>query len=223
MFHRVATSVLGFLAAGGTAMAQSDISNANKFCWQENAGWMDWRDAGDGLLGVRDAMTYLSGYVWSENLGWICLGLGPADAVHYVNTAADNFGVNVGTDGLLSGMAWSENAGWLNFSGGGLASPANPARLDPHQQRFYGFAWGENIGWVNMDLAIPGQYVKRTCYANCDGSTTAPVLTANDFLCFLNAFAAGSPAANCDRSLVAPVLSANDFMCFLNGFAKGCP
>jgi hypothetical protein len=29
------------------------------------------------------------------------------------------------------------------------------------------------------------------CYANCDGSTSAPVLNANDFNCFLNKFAAG--------------------------------
>ncbi len=223
MARRLLVWVLGIIAASGTAMAQSDISAANKFCWQENAGWMNWRDAGDGLDGVRDRMTYLSGFVWSENLGWINLGAAPVDAVHYANISSDDFGVNVATDGLLSGMAWSENAGWVNFAGGELASPANPARLDPQQQRVFGFVWGENIGWVNLDLAIPGQFVKRTCYANCDQSTTAPVLTANDFLCFLNAFASGSPAANCDRSLVAPVLSANDFMCFLNSYAKGCP
>jgi hypothetical protein len=29
------------------------------------------------------------------------------------------------------------------------------------------------------------------CYANCDGSTVSPVLTANDFQCFLNKFATG--------------------------------
>ncbi len=31
------------------------------------------------------------------------------------------------------------------------------------------------------------------CYANCDGSTIPPILTPNDFQCFLNAFAAGCP------------------------------
>ena len=39
-----------------------------------------------------------------------------------------------------------------------------------------------NVGFT----AAPG-----TCYANCDGSTSSPRLTANDFQCFLNAFAAG--------------------------------
>ncbi len=61
------------------------------------------------------------------------------------------------------------------------------------------------------------------CYANCDNSTTAPVLTANDFQCFLNKFAAGDPSANCDGSTTSPLLTANDFQCFLNSFAAGCP
>jgi hypothetical protein len=61
-----------------------------------------------------------------------------------------------------------------------------------------------------------------TCYANCDGSTGAPSLTANDFQCFLNKFAMGDPYANCDGSTGTPALTANDFQCFLNKFAAGC-
>jgi subtilisin-like proprotein convertase family protein len=60
------------------------------------------------------------------------------------------------------------------------------------------------------------------CFANCDGSTVAPVLNANDFQCFLNYFAAGDTRANCDASSTPPVLNANDFQCFLNKFAVGC-
>jgi hypothetical protein len=60
------------------------------------------------------------------------------------------------------------------------------------------------------------------CYANCDGSTVAPILTANDFQCFLNRFASGDALANCDGSTTVPVLTANDFQCFLNSFAAGC-
>jgi hypothetical protein len=64
--------------------------------------------------------------------------------------------------------------------------------------------------------------VTLPCYANCDGSTGAPLLTANDFQCFLNKFAAGNPYANCDGSTGTPSLTANDFQCFLNKFAGGC-
>ncbi len=60
------------------------------------------------------------------------------------------------------------------------------------------------------------------CIANCDCSAAAPMLTANDFQCFLNKFALGDLYANCDQSTSAPVLTANDFQCFLNAFASGC-
>ncbi len=61
------------------------------------------------------------------------------------------------------------------------------------------------------------------CYANCDGSTGAPPLTAADFMCFMDRFAAGDPYANCDASTVPPALNVGDFICFLNRFAAGCP
>jgi hypothetical protein len=60
------------------------------------------------------------------------------------------------------------------------------------------------------------------CYANCDGSTGTPVLTANDFGCFINAYAANAPYANCDGSTGVPALTANDFACFIDAFAAGC-
>jgi len=64
---------------------------------------------------------------------------------------------------------------------------------------------------------------KATCYANCDGSDIPPILNVNDFLCFINAYAAANPYANCDGSTVPPVLNVNDFVCFLTRFAAGCP
>jgi hypothetical protein len=61
------------------------------------------------------------------------------------------------------------------------------------------------------------------CYANCDGSVTAPVLNVADFTCFLQRFAAGDSYANCDGSVTPPVLNVADFTCFLQRFAAGCP
>jgi len=82
---------------------------------------------------------------------------------------------------------------------------------------------GLQEGWI-ANLGTP-------CSANCDGSTAAPLLTANDFQCFLNKFAA-APSDRClhmnsyvnfDGSTSAPVLNANDFQAFLNSYATGCP
>jgi hypothetical protein len=65
--------------------------------------------------------------------------------------------------------------------------------------------------------------IASSCYANCDGSTVAPILNVGDFACFLNAFASGDTYANCDGSTTPPILNVGDFACFLNAFAAGCP
>jgi hypothetical protein len=102
-----------------------------------------------------------------------------------------------------------------------------------------------DTGWV--DIAIdpaPGQPVDfpfvvtgsiggtAPCYANCDGSTVAPVLNVDDFTCFVNNFALAQQLpheqqitayANCDGSTTAPVLNVEDFTCFVNRYAQGCP
>ncbi len=71
-------------------------------------------------------------------------------------------------------------------------------------------------------LTITAALIEPPCYANCDGSTTPPVLNVLDFGCFLNRFAAGDSTANCDGSTTQPVLNVLDFSCFLNRFAAGC-
>ncbi len=78
-------------------------------------------------------------------------------------------------------------------------------------------------GFVVQYLPAGVRLIATACYANCDGSTTAPVLNVLDFSCFLNRFAAGDTYANCDGSTTAPVLNVLDFSCFLNQFAAGCP
>jgi probable HAF family extracellular repeat protein len=75
---------------------------------------------------------------------------------------------------------------------------------------------GNGEGWI---AHLPRA---SSCYANCDNSTTPPILNILDFSCFLNLFAAGDPAANCDNSTTPPVLNVLDFTCFLNRFAAGC-
>ncbi|MFN0131211.1 MAG: hypothetical protein ACKVW3_01560 [Phycisphaerales bacterium] len=75
------------------------------------------------------------------------------------------------------------------------------------------------------------------CYANCDNSTTLPILDANDLLCFNTEFAcasgdcANTPQTleaqirhycNCDGSTTAPIFTANDLLCFNMAFVAGC-
>jgi hypothetical protein len=212
------------LAAPASALAQPSVDPVNRFAWQENCGWTDWRSANSSAQGVHDRMTFLTGFIWGENIGWLSTGDGhPADGVQYSNLSTADFGVNVSTSGALSGYAWGENVGWINFSAGTMANPPQPARIDSAASRLRGYAWGENIGWINLDQAATPRFVGLVCYANCDGSVVPPVLNVNDFVCFQSKFAAGNPDANCDRSTTPPVLNVNDFVCFQQLFAAGCP
>jgi agmatine deiminase len=77
-----------------------------------------------------------------------------------------------------------------------------------------------NTGFDDSDANFT---IGQPCYANCDGSTAAPILNVADFTCFLSKFAAQDPYANCDGSTEPPVLNVADFTCFLSKFAAGCP
>ena len=52
-----------------------------------------------------------------------------------------------------------------------------------------------------------GSLGSAPCYANCDGSTIAPILNVNDFICFQTKFAASDPW----RSMFFPVLPVATF------------
>ncbi len=108
---------------------------------------------------------------------------------------------------------------WYTIDGGG--GPATGGTFD----------LTGTIGQPDVGLVTGGQFeinggfwtsAGSSCYPNCDGSTTPPVLNVLDFTCFLNRFAAGDSYANCDNSTTPPALNVLDFLCFLNQFAAGC-
>jgi len=86
----------------------------------------------------------------------------------------------------------------------------------------FAFSQDPTSGVANFVATIEGA-VTVPCYANCDGSTGTPTLTAADFTCFLNKFRASDAYANCDGSTGSPTLTAADFTCFLGKFRAGCP
>lgn len=103
----------------------------------------------------------VSGWAWSENIGWISL--------NSTNTASPiNYGVTINAgNGKFSGYAWSETVGWLSFTSSDLAGcPSTPCetRLDFDTNQVVGWArflagspaaagWD---GWVKLTGAAPG-------------------------------------------------------------------
>jgi hypothetical protein len=105
----------------------------------------------------------------------------------------------------------------------GLTNCLNQSVIDNFPVQF-GHTYQIRVGGNSTTAFGPGVLtITMSCYVNCDGSTTSPLLTINDFICFQSRFAAGDPYANCDHSTQAPVLNVNDFICFQTKFAAGCP
>ncbi|MEX2217119.1 MAG: hypothetical protein WD749_00035, partial [Phycisphaerales bacterium] len=105
---------------------------------------------------------------------------------------------------LGNGIRWGT---MYNFRFDSTAAPASG-------QVTLGFYKRDMPGYPNsVDGAawVPSVVPPPVCYANCDESTTAPVLNVADFGCFLTRYAAGEAYANCDESTTAPVLNVADF------------
>ncbi len=148
------------------------------------------------------------------------------DSVGTQSTLTSQFGTTPGlyyiaVSGYANGPLGSTTQGqiWLDTPWNVERQPDGPAAAETPGSWSGGGASGPYTITLLGTCFVPGA---PACYANCDGSTVPPILNANDFQCFLNAYASGSTAANCDASTVPPVLNANDFQCFLNKFAAGC-
>lgn len=163
----------------------------------------------------------------------------PATSVQVLQTGVfgqyDLVNVTVNTTGLtltpgrwwvsivcdVSGQAApNDGYGFFGTAGGGVVQGLQG------YYRVGSGAWtpvAQAIGFPSdLSFSVSGQQNAPGCYANCDGSTNAPILNIADFVCFLNSFSAGGSYANCDGSTSVPVLNIGDFTCFLNNFAAGC-
>ena len=116
---------------------------------------------------------------------------------------------------VANSFAWGENIGWVNFSGGALATLAQPARFDPIAKRLRGYAWGENIGWINLDhsAVFVGMIF---CPADFNGVNGVEV---QDIFDFLAAWFAGDPRANFNG---ANGIEVQDIFDFLAAWFAGC-
>lgn len=124
-----------------------NISPANRYAYDANAGWIDFAPPVTNALTVGNYS--LKGYAYSANYGWISFGSGPVDKLAYSSSGADQ-GVNFVPDsGHLSGLAYAANTGWIRFGWAGSNDP-NRARINPVTGVFAGYAYGENTGWMNL-------------------------------------------------------------------------
>ena len=90
------------------------------------------------------ASDNVSGWAWSENIGWISL-----NCVN-TNCLSSNYGVNIDSlTGNFSGFAWSENIGWIQFN------PAGPYPSAPSYSAKLDFGTRQVTGWIRVCAGSP--------------------------------------------------------------------
>ena len=134
-------SLLGAAAFGATT-----INTPKQYAYGANVGWLDAR--GNVADGASVGQSYCTGYVWSANCGWICLGNGPTNGWHYSNSASNDWGVTHDGLGNLTGYAYGANIGWIAFE-----QTRGLPRIDLRTGNFSGYAYGANVGWIGFSNA----------------------------------------------------------------------
>jgi len=160
MFKKAVIKLLGIIVFIGVVFAVNGLIN-------------------NGLEKVQaDSGDNISGYNWSENIGWISF-----------NNTSDGsligYGVNIDSDsGDLSGYAWSEHIGWISFNRSDTGNPPSPPyRGGSGAIAKYDISSGELTGWFRV-LANGGGWDGwiRFCdtgISNCSGSNQIAKIDSN--------------------------------------------
>lgn len=214
---------------GGLYCNGFDVRIANCTFWQ-NIGIGGSEIYNDGVLGIANCI--LAGPTPSTSAAPNVLHLGANGTIDYScvrDTDILNFGGtgNIDADPMIGGTeddpfidqsSPCRNAGNVSYlledvadlDGDSIINEPTPLDIG-ERARISPFGGGAiDIGAAEVPQAW-------LCYVDCDGSGA---VSANDFQCFLNAFAAGDQYADCDQS---GGLTANDCQCFLNAYSSGCP
>ncbi|MBI2625192.1 MAG: PKD domain-containing protein [Candidatus Nealsonbacteria bacterium] len=151
-------------AGGSGALYQEDFADA--VTMERTGGTGDYGYISEGeVVPVVVQAGNVSGWAWSENIGWIsfnCLNQGVC--------ASSNYGVDIAPNGDFSGYAWSENIGWITFNKSelqGCPSGACEAKVDKKTAVVSGWAralangdgWD---GWIHLKGSNYGLSIDKT-------------------------------------------------------------
>lgn len=151
--------MLALVLASSAAQGET-VQPGQRWNWAPTAGWLDASPLDENGPGLHLANGIVTGWLWSENLGWV--------SAHCSNTSSCGdvaYGLRLEPDPelpdflQLAGQAWSENAGWIVVN----CATTNSCDAVDYGLRVHrasglvdGYAWGENIGWISFSCANTG-------------------------------------------------------------------
>lgn len=158
---RSAPSAAASILLAGALSAQAEdvdpFNDGSQYAYAENVGWMNAEPGGDGGPGMAIQDSFVSGWLWSANIGWLSLSCD-----NTASCANVKFGTRVAVldESLqlleLDGYAWSENAGWISWScrnTNSCQSVNYRVQLDAQTGMLNGYAWSANLGWIGFSCA----------------------------------------------------------------------
>lgn len=118
---------------------------------------------------ISQSSVALTGYAWSDTIGWISL-----HCSNHGTCGTSNYGLSIATDGTISGYAWSDNVGWVSADSSDLTGcPTSPctARMSEYAMQ----------GWLKARAASDAQSGGWDGFISLSGSGYGPTLSGNTF------------------------------------------
>ena len=116
--------------------------------------------------------SYLTGWAWSDNIGWVSLNCSTGGPSGESICAMSNYFLALNADNTITGYAWSENIGWIQFGGlSGFPAGAGTQAVNAQLSGSSVVGWARALsngggwdGWISLGSS-PGHGDGLT-YAN---------------------------------------------------------
>lgn len=205
---------------GGSETVSDGVMNGN----ESGTGWISMNDtnpgSGGGTYGVNIPDSGdISGYAWSENLGWISFNGADLAGCPLVPAARSGSNITGGARILSIRDAGANAGGWDGcVSLSGTATDGSPYGVSvdtmPNPNKLSGFAWSGDLGWIDFSRATVAIVVPPDTLSLCtiagipiaSGTATLPRSLTNGNSESFNAFYDPTPVV-CGDS--APIADAN--------------
>ena len=131
----------------GTATTPGSFSSSGNAGQIIITSWAEPCDpnTGTGQLCYDSSTQSFSGWVFSETVGWVALGV-----AGYPVTAILPTDINSLAPWTLTGYAWSDNAGWITLGCLGDCSYSGVAYMPNSTVSFTGTAWSDTLGYIEF-------------------------------------------------------------------------
>lgn len=174
-----------------SANCDKDFNGINDACDINNDGLINITDfIGVGNYGVNIPASdgALSGYAWSENIGWV--GFNPADIAGCPNGSctAQRIGNNLAGWARITGIANAAAAGnsggwqgWIKLSGTAQDGSPYGISINPADGKLTGYGWSDELGWIDFSRAFTDATPPTfSCIPPAPSAASATLCTGDD-------------------------------------------